>query len=97
MTASDLIPTLPKNLDQLLADFGLQKRHSSASYVLPVLGIFAAGAVVGGLLALMLAPSSGEKLRSDIEKKLRPGPTDHSKPATHLSTDPGPEDHQSRG
>ena len=91
MTASDMIPAIPRSLDQLLAEFGLEKRHSGASYVMPVIGIFAAGALVGGLLGLLLAPSSGSKLRSDINKKLRPN--DRRSASSYASADGAAEDH----
>jgi len=93
MTASDMIPAIPRSLDQLLAEFGLEKRHSGASYVMPVIGIFAAGALVGGLLGLLLAPSSGSKLRSDINRKLRPTPNDHRAASSYASADGAAEDH----
>ena len=58
------------NLERLLGELGLEKRRSSSEFVLPALGIFAAGAIVGGVLGLMFAPSSGRELRGEIEKKL---------------------------
>lgn len=64
---------IPHNVERLLAELGLEKRRSAGGYLLPALGVFAAGAVVGGLLALLLAPSSGRELRGRIERKLRPG------------------------
>lgn len=62
---------IPRNVDQLLAELGLEKRHSAGHYLVPALGVFAAGALVGGLLGLLLAPSSGRALRGEIEKKFR--------------------------
>lgn len=74
---------IPHNMDLLLAELGLEKRRSAGHYVVPGLGIFAAGALVGGLLALLLAPSSGRELRGQIEKKLRPnGDRDSSRDDT---------------
>ena len=62
---------IPHNVDRLLSELGLQRRESAGHYIIPALGVFAAGAVVGGLLGLLLAPSSGRELRGQIEKKLR--------------------------
>ena len=69
MKMDEVIPR--HTVDQLLAELGLQKRESMSSYILPALGVFAAGAVVGAAIGLMLAPSSGRELRSEIEKKVR--------------------------
>ena len=68
---------IPRNMDQLLAELGLEKRRSAGHYLIPAIGVFAAGALVGGLLGLLLAPSSGRELRGEIEKKLRSGERDH--------------------
>ena len=64
---------IPRNLDQLLSELGLQKRQSSSDLILPAIGLFAVGAIVGGMVGLMLAPSSGRELRGELEKKLRAG------------------------
>lgn len=93
MNASDIIPAIPRNFEQLLADIGLQKRQSAASYVLPVMGVFAAGALVGGLLGLLLAPSSGTELRSDLSKKLRSASKGRSGNTGYGASHDEPEDH----
>jgi hypothetical protein len=53
----------------LLRSIGLAPRVSD--YILPALGIFAAGAVIGAGTALMLAPRSGHKLRRQIREEMR--------------------------
>ena len=53
----------------LLRTIGLAPRVSD--YILPALGIFAAGAVIGAGTALMLAPRSGQKLRRQIREEMR--------------------------
>lgn len=65
---------MSQNLERLLGELGLEKRRSAGDYLLPALGVFAAGAVVGGLLGLLFAPKSGRELRGEIEKKLRSEP-----------------------
>ena len=62
------------NLERLLGELGLEKRRTTGDFLVPALGVFVAGAVVGGLLGLLLAPSSGRELRGEIEKKLRSDP-----------------------
>jgi gas vesicle protein len=39
-------------------------------FIAPAIGILAIGLVAGAGIALMLAPSSGEKLREQLESKL---------------------------
>lgn len=53
----------------LLRSIGLAPRVTD--YILPALGIFAAGAVLGAGTALLLAPRSGEKLRKQIREEMR--------------------------
>ncbi len=56
---------------RLLAEIGLQKRRSASTVVLPAIGVFAAGAVIGGLLGLLFAPSAGKKTRDEVISRLR--------------------------
>ncbi|MFO7564255.1 MAG: YtxH domain-containing protein [Enhygromyxa sp.] len=53
----------------LLRSIGLAPRVTD--YILPALGIFAAGTIVGAGTALMLAPRSGNKLRRQIREEVR--------------------------
>ncbi len=53
----------------LLRSLGLAPRLSDV--ILPALGIFAAGAVLGAGTALMLAPRSGEKFRKQLRDEMR--------------------------
>lgn len=57
------------NRMDLLRSIGLAPRFSD--YLLPALGIFAAGAILGAGTALMLAPRSGQKLRRQIREEVR--------------------------
>ncbi len=57
-----------------LADFlnviGLERRPSSAARILPALGLITVSAAVGAGAALLLAPSSGAKLRARLSDRL---------------------------
>jgi hypothetical protein len=58
------------SLESLLDRIGLQQKRSTAQMIVPALGIFAAGAVVGGLLGLLFAPRSGRAFRAQIRNKV---------------------------
>ncbi|RMG19587.1 MAG: YtxH domain-containing protein [Deltaproteobacteria bacterium] len=55
--------------DDILRSIGLETRKTPADYVLPALGIFGAGLLVGAGLGLLLAPKSGRELRGDIRQR----------------------------
>jgi gas vesicle protein len=52
--------------DDMLARLGLQTRTSSLDLLLPALGVFGVGMLVGAGVALVLAPKSGSELRRDL-------------------------------
>lgn len=54
--------------DELLERMGLQPKVTPADYILPALGIFGAGMLVGAGVALMVTPKPGAELRSDIRR-----------------------------
>jgi YtxH-like protein len=54
------------HLDDILGTFGLERRPSSLAQVLPAAGLIAVSAVVGAGIALLLAPTSGSKLRARL-------------------------------
>ena len=58
-----------QHVEQLLNNLGLEHRRGAVDYLLPALGVFAAGALVGGLLGLLFAPQSGRELRSAVQKR----------------------------
>jgi hypothetical protein len=56
--------------DSALSAMGLERRRSSADYILPALGLFGLGLVVGAGLGLVLAPKRGVELRGDVRRTL---------------------------
>jgi hypothetical protein len=57
--------------DAALSAIGLQPRRTATDYLLPVVGIFGVGLLVGAGLGLMLAPKRGSELRGDIGRRVR--------------------------
>ena len=57
--------------EQLLHAAGLERRRSMVEFMITATGCFVAGAVVGGCVALLLAPTSGEELRTQIQERMR--------------------------
>lgn len=57
--------------DDILKSLGLEVRRSSTDFVLPALGVFGAGLIVGAGIGLLLAPKAGADLRSDIREQIR--------------------------
>lgn len=56
--------------DDLLGQLGLMRRHTLLRAG-PAAAWFAAGAVCGGCVALILTPMSGEELLGEVEKRLQ--------------------------
>ncbi|MEI9938916.1 MAG: YtxH domain-containing protein [Pseudomonadota bacterium] len=54
------------NLDDALGAIGLERKPSSLSQFLPAFGLITVSAAVGATIALLLAPSSGSKLRARL-------------------------------
>lgn len=59
--------------DDLLNLIGLETRRDTTDELLPVLGAFAAGVLVGAGLGLLLAPKPGNQLRDDLKQRLASG------------------------
>ncbi|WP_164017204.1 YtxH domain-containing protein [Pyxidicoccus trucidator] len=59
--------------DDLLNLIGLETRRDTTEQLLPVLGAFAAGILVGAGLGLLLAPKPGNQLRDDLKQRLASG------------------------
>jgi hypothetical protein len=56
--------------DELLKALGLETRKAAADYVLPVLGVFGAGLIVGAGLGILFAPKTGHEIRSEIGDRM---------------------------
>jgi hypothetical protein len=62
-----------RNLDKddLLELVGLQTRSSGAEWILPTIGAFSAGILVGAGIGLLMAPKPGHELRDDLRTRLQ--------------------------
>jgi hypothetical protein len=59
------------DIDDVLELVGLaRRRHMLLEGLLPMMGLLAVGAAVGAGVGLMLAPSSGRRLRKEVGDKL---------------------------
>lgn len=54
---------------RVLDALGLEPKPATTDFILPALGIFGAGLVVGAIVGLMVAPKPGEELRQDIRHR----------------------------
>ena len=54
------------NPEDILTAMGLEKRRSSAEKMLPMIGIFGAGLLVGAGVAMLLSPKTGREVREAI-------------------------------
>lgn len=54
--------------DQMVAQLGLNRNYQGADLLVPALGIFGTGLLIGAGLGLLLAPKSGNELRGDIRR-----------------------------
>jgi hypothetical protein len=61
--------------DDLLDLIGLQSKRTVADWLLPTLGIFGVGLLVGAGVGLLLAPKPGRELREDLRSRIQ-GATD---------------------
>lgn len=61
-----------RNLDKedILHMIGLETRRTTTDYVLPALGIFGAGLIVGAGLGLIFAPKSGREIRGELTERM---------------------------
>lgn len=66
--------------DDLLERIGLERRRSTTETLLPALGLFGAGVLLGVGLGMMLAPKSGAALRDDVRQRLNRGQSEEETP-----------------
>ncbi|HSP81534.1 MAG TPA: YtxH domain-containing protein [Myxococcaceae bacterium] len=59
--------------DDLLHMIGLERRKEATDWLLPTLGAFSVGMLVGAGIGLLLAPKPGAELRSDLRSRLHSG------------------------
>ena len=68
----DKLKSLDK--DDLLNALGLETRRSTGESLLTGFALFGVGLLVGAGVGLLVAPSTGRELRSDINKRLQEAP-----------------------
>ena len=74
LSLKDLKKSLSKlDRDDVLDLIGLETRKGAADYMLPALGAFSVGLLLGAGLGMLMAPKSGAKLRDDLRDKLQEG------------------------
>ena len=52
--------------DDILSAMGLQTRRTTTDYMLPALGIFGVGVLVGAGIGMLFAPKAGSEIRNQI-------------------------------
>jgi len=57
--------------DELLNLLGLETRKGPADWLLPAVGAFSVGLLVGAGLGLLMAPKPGAELRGDLRNRLQ--------------------------
>jgi hypothetical protein len=68
---SDLKDLKKLDKDDVLHLIGLETRKDTTDYLLPALGAFTVGVLLGVGVGLMLAPKPGNELRSDLRNRLQ--------------------------
>ena len=59
--------------DDVLDLLGLETRKGPSDWMLPALGAFSVGLLVGAGLGLLMAPKPGAQLRDDLRSRLQTG------------------------
>jgi hypothetical protein len=73
--------------DDVLELLGLETRRDTADVLLPVLGAFSVGLLVGAGVGLLIAPKAGSKLRGDLRDRLKDGQDALGKAADQVRTE----------
>jgi hypothetical protein len=56
--------------DDILKLFGVEERRTTMDHILPAVGLFSVGLLVGAGIGLMLATKPGDELRADLRNRL---------------------------
>ena len=58
------------DVDDILSPLGLRRKTSTVNIVLPTLSFFLLGGAIGATIALFMAPSSGRRMRENVEQRI---------------------------
>lgn len=72
-STKDLRDLKKMDKDDVLELLGLETRKGPADWLLPTLGAFSVGMLVGAGLGLLMAPKPGAELRDDLRNRLQGG------------------------
>jgi hypothetical protein len=72
-STKDLRDLKKMDKDDVLELLGLETRKGPADWLLPALGAFSVGMLVGAGLGLLMAPKPGAELRDDLRNRLQGG------------------------
>lgn len=72
-SAKDLKDLKKMDKDDVLELIGLESKKGPADWLLPALGAFSVGMLVGAGLGLLMAPKPGSELRGDLRNRLQGG------------------------
>jgi YtxH-like protein len=85
----ELIKTIEGvQLEDILGVFGLERRPTTLAQVLPAAGLITISAAVGAGIALLLAPTSGTKLRARLSDGIDDAKHRLSDSLSHLEPSP---------
>lgn len=57
------------NGDQILEALGLERRTAGAAAIVPALGVFGVGLLIGAAIGMVFAPKTGGELRSEVANR----------------------------
>jgi hypothetical protein len=67
---SQLSNTYDSGVSNALDRLGLEPKRDPNDLILPAIGVFSAGLVVGAALGVLFAPKGGNELRGDLRHRL---------------------------
>jgi YtxH-like protein len=59
--------------DDILRLFGVEERRTMMDHLMPAIGVFSVGLLVGAGIGMLLAPKPGRELRSDLRSRIGSG------------------------